>query len=462
MKHNLLLKPFLIWSFFVLIGVGYFIFPSPALCDYQLLRKFIISYNQEALKESLIDETHRGEEGLLRIRPEIGKSFGIKVFIDQDYLDSKELFDKADNFLEDAKLALRANEKAEEDKIQIIADLFLSYKWSAELARKKLAAYRSRLNANVDERLNETVSVEAMDRLLKESLKKTDFRLRDALGLFFNTCQGQEQHNLYLTPDNVTFVNQVFYGFINEAPEKQLGMFDLDRDSGHHKNQPYNWKDAVEKRASKYIPLFEATLKKGGNKIYNVDPLLFFALMKRESQFKAFAVSPVGAVGLTQIMPKTGRDLGMKNIYVPSYFGKGVSLMKQERITKERAEAALFLINEKNKLTQARRARELMQKSLRLGKKREKLFSKYKRELLKKRTDDRLNAALAIEYGLTYFARQMRAQGGDISLALACYNAGPGAVRRYKGIPPYDETVFFRNKVLQYYRDYQKKVNEGP
>jgi hypothetical protein len=462
MKHSPLLKPLLIWTFFVLIGVGYFISPSPAQCDYRLLKKFIIAYNQEALKESLIDDTHRGEEGVLRIRPEIGKTFGIKVFIDQDYLDSKELFDKADNFLEDAKMALSSDEKAEEDHLQIIANLFLSYKWSMELARKKLAVYRSRLNANVDDRLNQNVSVEAMDRLLKESLEKTDFRLRDALGLFFNTCQGQDRSKLYLTPDNVTFVNQVFHGLINEASENELEMFHLDRDSGRHKNPPYNWKDAVEKRASKYITLFEAALKKSGNKIYNVDPLLFFALMKRESQFKALAVSPVGAVGLTQIMPKTGKGLGMKNIYVPSYFGKGVSLMKQERRTKERAEAALFLINETNKLTQARRARELIQESLRLGKKREKLFSKYKRELLKKRADDRLNAALAIEYGLTYFARQMRAQKGDMSLALACYNAGPGAVRKYKGIPPYDETVFFRNKVLQYYRDYQRKVQNSP
>jgi hypothetical protein len=301
-----------------------------------------------------------------------------------------------------------------------------------------------------------------MDRLLEESFRKTDYRLRDALGLFFNICQGQERSDSYLTPDNVRFVNQVFRGLITEAAEKELETFDLDLDSGRHKNPSYNWKSAVEKRASKYIPLFEATLKKPGNKIYNIDPLLFFALMKRESQFKALAVSPVGAVGLTQIMPKTGKDLGMKNIYVPSYFGKAVSLMKQERRTKEQAEATLRMINETNKLTQARRARELMQQSLKLGKKREKLFSKYKRELLKKRADDRLNPSLAIEYGLTYFARQMRAQRGDMSLALAAYNAGPGAVRKYKGIPPYDETVYFRSKVLQYYRNYQRKVQSSP
>ena len=462
MKHGPHHKLFLFWFLFALLGAGHFIFPSPALTDDHLLRKYIIAYNQEALKESLIDDTHRGEEGVLRIRPEIGRSLGIKVFIDQDYLDSKELFKKAYVFLEDAKMALSSEEKAKEDPVQMIADLFLSYKWSMGLAKKKLAAYRSRLNASVDDRLNQTASIEVMDRLLEESFRKTDYRFRDALGLFFNICQGQERSNSYLTPDNVTFVNQVFRGLITEAAEKELERFDLDRDSGRHKNPSYNWKSAVEKRASKYIPLFEATLKKSGNKIYNIDPLLFFALMKRESQFKALAVSPVGAVGLTQIMPRTGKDLGMKNIYVPSYFGKAVSLMKQERRTKEQAEAALLMINETNKLSQARRARELMQQSLKLGKKREKLFSKYKRELLKKRADDRLNPSLAIEYGLTYFARQMRAQRGDMSLALAAYNAGPGAVRKYKGIPPYDETVYFRSKVLQYYRNYQRKVQTSP
>jgi len=464
MKPSPLHRPFLIWTFLALIGAGYSIFPSPALCDYQLLKKFIIAYNQEVLKESLINDTHRGEEGVLRVRPEIAKSLGIKVFIDQDYLDSKALFEKANVFLEDAKMALSSKEQeaSQGNLVQMITDLFLSYKWSLELAKKKLAAYRSRLNAGVDDRLNQTVSVEAMDRLLAESLKKTDNKLRDALGLFFNICQGQDPRNAHVTPDNVTFVNQVFHGFTSEASEKALKIYNLDRDSGHHKNASYNWKNAVEKRASKYIPLFEAALEKPGNKIYDIDPLLFFALMKRESQFKPLAVSPVGAVGLTQIMPNTGKDLGMKNIYLPSYFAKAVSLVVKERRTKEQAEATLLGITETNKLSQARQARELMQESLSLGKKREKLFAKYKRELLKKKSDDRLNPSLAIEHGLIYLARQMKSQGGDMSLALASYNAGPGAVRKYKGIPPYDETVFFRNKVLQYYLEYKRKVQNSP
>jgi hypothetical protein len=42
---------------------------------------------------------------------------------------------------------------------------------------------------------------------------------------------------------------------------------------------------------------------------------------------------------------------------------------------------------------------------------------------------------------------------GDISLALACYNAGAGAVRRYGGVPPYRETINYIRKVTSlYYR----------
>lgn len=464
MKQTLIHKLFLFWTFLVLMVAGHLISPAPALPDHPLLKEIIIAYNLEALKESLIDSSNRGEEGILRIRPEIAKSLGMEVFIDQDYMDAKELFEKGDISLEEAQTAMSSEEKEKfhGELVEKIADLFLSHKRSEELAKEKLMTYRSRLNSWGDARLNESVSAEVIDRVLEESLKKTDYRLRDALGRFFNVCQGQDGDNPSLTPENVIFVNHVFYRFISEASERELKMFDLDRDAGQKRKPSYDWKSAVGKKASQYIPLLESTFKKFENKIYSVDPLLFFALMKRESRFDPLAVSPVGAVGLTQIMPKTGKDLGMKNIYVPTYFGKAVSVMKQERRTKEEAEAALFEITEANKLYQARRARELMQKSLRLGKQRENLFSKYKRELIKKRTDDRLKPSLAIEYGLIYFARMMRAQGGDMSLALASYNAGPYRVRKFKGIPPYEETVFFRNRVLEYYRDYLRKAKGSP
>ncbi|UCH34379.1 MAG: transglycosylase SLT domain-containing protein [Armatimonadota bacterium] len=42
-------------------------------------------------------------------------------------------------------------------------------------------------------------------------------------------------------------------------------------------------------------------------------------------------------------------------------------------------------------------------------------------------------------------------QQGDIALALACYNAGSGAVRRYGGVPPYRETQNYIRKVINLY-----------
>jgi soluble lytic murein transglycosylase-like protein len=99
-----------------------------------------------------------------------------------------------------------------------------------------------------------------------------------------------------------------------------------------------------------------------------------------------------------------------------------------------------------------------MQTALAYARKKDKLYLKYRKELLKKRSDDRLKPSLAIEYGFKYFAQQMKAQRGDISLALASYNAGPHRVKQYKGIPPYEETVRFRNKVLEFYREYLERA----
>jgi soluble lytic murein transglycosylase-like protein len=46
----------------------------------------------------------------------------------------------------------------------------------------------------------------------------------------------------------------------------------------------------------------------------------------------------------------------------------------------------------------------------------------------------------SIEGGAKYLAQQLKTFHGDVARALAAYNAGPGAVQRYGGVPPYAET----------------------
>lgn len=56
----------------------------------------------------------------------------------------------------------------------------------------------------------------------------------------------------------------------------------------------------------------------------------------------------------------------------------------------------------------------------------------------------------ALEGGARYLRQQLDRFGGDERLALAAYNAGPGAVARFGGVPPYAETQAYVEKVLGY------------
>jgi soluble lytic murein transglycosylase-like protein len=73
---------------------------------------------------------------------------------------------------------------------------------------------------------------------------------------------------------------------------------------------------------------------------------------------------------------------------------------------------------------------------------------------------DAFNASQNIKGGLKYLAWLLARYEGDVALAAAGYNAGEGAVDRYKGIPPYLETQQYVKRVLQLYRRKAAKIEE--
>lgn len=65
--------------------------------------------------------------------------------------------------------------------------------------------------------------------------------------------------------------------------------------------------------------------------------------------------------------------------------------------------------------------------------------------------DDLSDQACNVQAGTKYLAWLLKRFNGDVSLALAGYNAGEGAVDKYEGIPPYPETQNYVRKIVANY-----------
>jgi len=120
-----------------------------------------------------------------------------------------------------------------------------------------------------------------------------------------------------------------------------------------------------------------ARLAEEASRRYGLDPALVLAVVGVESGFRPAAVSPKGAQGLMQLMPRTAAALGVS---------------------------------------------------------------------------DPLDPEQNLDAGVRHLEALLKLYNGDLTRALAAYNAGSGAVERHGGVPPYRETRAYVKRVLERYR----------
>jgi soluble lytic murein transglycosylase-like protein len=69
-----------------------------------------------------------------------------------------------------------------------------------------------------------------------------------------------------------------------------------------------------------------------------------------------------------------------------------------------------------------------------------------------------LDPGVNLDLGASYLARLERRYGGDLSLALAAYHAGPGAVKRWGGLPADGATRRYVERVLTRYQEHRQTL----
>ena len=198
--------------------------------------------------------------------------------------------------------------------------------------------------------------------------------------------------------------------------------------------------------------------------IYDVAPSIIVAILKFEtSNFNRYAISPAGAAGIAQFIPETAIEKFKLKAYYPSYL-KDARNYKRLAI-REEAKAIYYL-----KKLNTKEALKHMKLSILYNKKSKSLFSKYKKDLISliknkdgsyksdeelSKIDERFLPKKAIDAMVHYVAELLKARNGDIREAVSAYNAGLHAVEIYGGIPPYDQTVKYQNKIMNKIKEYE-------